>query len=470
MTKTSRSGGTSKDLSITLLFGRDDDKEKTTKEILEKARTKLGGDGSRREEFFGAELRYVPPEEHPDLVVGKPELLFKHKSGRPLIPSIVILEGNEWTEEAEKALMSPDIAVAGVFRFDRLKEQDAEEIYRFETCLTRCWRRALKPKTGEKDLAKPIDWKIRLPERDPRGFVSLLADESMQDLFFRLKSALRKIKASYDEDFKNFRSKNPFIGQKGQQGEFTWEEAVEKNGTDWPRGPLPSILLLGESGTGKTLLAEWIAENLTGGRGPEFFHHVNMSAVPQDLVDSKLFGQVKGAFTDAHRDTPGVFWANRGRTVFLDEIGDMRPEHQCRLLTFMDTGYVTPLGDDTISLPAPCVLVAATNRPVREWVAAGDTRFRADLYHRFNHVVTVPTLSERRREIRTLISLVLQRERVNPLGAVGRISLDAIEWLETRVYRGNFRELEALLSRAVDKARLEGSDTLLLRHCLLFNE
>ncbi len=227
---------------------------------------------------------------------------------------------------------------------------------------------------------------------------------------------------------------------------------------------LPSLLLVGESGTGKTLLARWIARSLFGDDGEKEFFRINIAAIGSDLADSELFGVVRGTFTDAREHTPGVFLANPGKVLFLDEIGDMLPEHQSRLLLSMDEGRIRPSGYAGAPFLAPCILVAATNRPVKEWAAAGDARFRGDLLARFQAVVRIPPLRERRQDMKLLISLALQRGTINPEGRITRLSLDALDYLLSLDYPDNFRGLEYRLATGVRQARAEGNSCLCLRH------
>ena len=144
----------------------------------------------------------------------------------------------------------------------------------------------------------------------------------------------------------------------------------------------------------------------------------------------------------------------------------MDPRCQVRLLTYLDEGMVRPLGWSGDPIPAPCVVVAATNKPVDRLAETDDAAFRRDLFHRFDHVVRIPSLSERRKDMRLLISLTLQEDEVNPQRAVKRISLDAVYALEQRDYPGNFRELRNVLRMACARAFRERSVCLCLRHLL----
>ena len=140
----------------------------------------------------------------------------------------------------------------------------------------------------------------------------------------------------------------------------------------------------------------------------------------------------------------------------------MNPESQTRLLTYMDNAQVLPRGMAD-SVCAPCILIAATNKDVRN-----DASFRKDILNRFDHVIEIPSLRERKQDLRLLISMILQDSKINPFAGgrrkAERISLDAIKYLEGRIYPGNFRELKFCISQAVGNAFSEGCDCLCLRH------
>lgn len=151
-------------------------------------------------------------------------------------------------------------------------------------------------------------------------------------------------------------------------------------------------------------------------------------------------------------------------------IADMETACQTRMLTFLDEGLVSPMGWHGKPFSAPLIIVAATNRPVREWIASGNPSFREDLFYRFDCVISLPPLRERRKDMRLLVSLSLQEEEVNPGYLEGdgirRISLDAVDALERMNFPGNFRELRVRLKRACSAARREGVQILCLRHLL----
>ena len=219
------------------------------------------------------------------------------------------------------------------------------------------------------------------------------------------------------------------------------------------------ILIHGETGTGKTLIAHWIKQHL----GVTRLQHINVTALAETLVETELFGSVRGGFTDA-TDRVGALLAAYGGVVFLDEIGDMPPALQSKLLVYLDSyafrpvGWPAELGD----LIAPCFVVAATNRPLEELIKRGE--FREDLYHRFLYKLYLPPLRERKGDLPLLVDLVLQDERVNIGARISGVSYHTLRLLEGYPFKGNFRELEHILSRACALAAQDGKTLLLEKH------
>jgi two-component system NtrC family response regulator len=203
-----------------------------------------------------------------------------------------------------------------------------------------------------------------------------------------------------------------------------------------------TVLILGESGTGKELIARAIHGSSPRARGP--FIAVNCAAIPENLLESELFGHVKGAFTGAIRDRVGKFEAAEGGTIFLDEIGEMRPELQVKILRVLEERTLERVGDNRL-IRVDVRVLAATNKDLTKAIQAGE--FREDLYYRLNVVpLQIPPLRERREDIRPLAQHFLKR-----LGASPRLSIapDAFRALETYEWPGNVRELENALERAM---------------------
>jgi two-component system response regulator FlrC len=206
------------------------------------------------------------------------------------------------------------------------------------------------------------------------------------------------------------------------------------------------VLVQGESGTGKELLARYLHER--GNRRGKPFVAVNCAALPRDLLESELFGHERGAFTGAISRKIGKFELANGGTILLDEISEMELPLQAKLLRVLQEYEVDRVGG-TAPVPVDVRIVATTNRRLRELVDRG--QFREDLYYRLMVVpFVVPPLRERRGDVEVLVDHFLRRF------AAGRplvLSPAAREWLRTRTWPGNIRELEHTLERAVLLAR-----------------
>ncbi len=207
----------------------------------------------------------------------------------------------------------------------------------------------------------------------------------------------------------------------------------------------PSIVLvLGETGTGKELVARTIHSLSPQRKGP--FIAVNCGALPDTLLESELFGYAAGAFTGAAKDKPGRFSLARGGTIFLDEIGDISPALQVRLLRVLQERTYEPLGG-VKSEKTDARVVVATNKDLSEMMRNGD--FREDLYYRINVVrVELPPLRRRKEDIPLLAEQFI--ERINRLQnrAVQGISPEAVSLLMAHDWPGNVRELENVIERA----------------------
>jgi DNA-binding NtrC family response regulator len=211
-------------------------------------------------------------------------------------------------------------------------------------------------------------------------------------------------------------------------------------------GPTRStVLITGESGTGKELVAHALHALGTDADAP--FLAINCAAIPHDLLENQLFGHVRGAFTGADRDHTGLFVAAGTGTVFLDEIGELAPPTQAKLLRAIEAREVLPIGA-TRPVPVAARVVAATNKNLRAEVDAG--RFRADLYYRLN-VVTIrtPSLRERPEDIPELVQALLARHARRLGKRVDGVDNATMRVLTHAPWRGNVRELENALERAV---------------------
>jgi two-component system, NtrC family, response regulator AtoC len=205
-----------------------------------------------------------------------------------------------------------------------------------------------------------------------------------------------------------------------------------------------TVLIRGESGVGKDLIARAVHAASARGKGP--FVKVNCAAIPQELLESELFGHEKGAFTGAHRRKPGQFeYANQG-TIYLDEIGELPLSLQAKLLhVLQDFRFSRVGGHSTIEVDAR--VIAATNRRLEEAMAEGE--FREDLYYRLNVVeIQVPPLRERREEIPGLVAWFLDKFNAQ-YGRHKALAPDTLARLSEHAWAGNVRELENVVRRMV---------------------
>jgi len=204
-----------------------------------------------------------------------------------------------------------------------------------------------------------------------------------------------------------------------------------------------TILISGESGTGKELIAREIHYRSRRASGP--FVSINCGALPKDLLESNLFGHVKGSFTGAVRDQMGLFQVAGGGTFFLDEVGEMQPETQVKLLRALQEREIIPVGG-TAPLKIDVRMVAATNADLERRVREGT--FRTDLYYRLNVIpVNLPSLRKRRDDIPILVDHFLKRY-VGPDGPRS-LNKEAMDILLRYDWPGNVRELENVIERAV---------------------
>jgi len=206
-----------------------------------------------------------------------------------------------------------------------------------------------------------------------------------------------------------------------------------------------SVLITGESGTGKEIVARAIHTHSSRAQKP--FVPFNCTAVPRELLESQLFGHRRGAFTGADRDNPGVIRGARDGTLFLDEIGEMNLELQPKLLRFLESGEICPLGEAT-PFVVNVRIVAATNSHLEGLVKEG--RFREDLFYRLNVIrLSIKPLRERRDEIPTLINHFLMRATEEFQKSHIRIGEETVERLVLYAWPGNVRQLQNEIRRIV---------------------
>lgn len=206
-----------------------------------------------------------------------------------------------------------------------------------------------------------------------------------------------------------------------------------------------SLLITGESGTGKELFARAIhGESQRAGRA---FVAINCGAIPENLVESTLFGHEKGSFTGAIAKEVGKFREAEGGTLLLDEVGELKPDMQTKLLRVLQQKEVQPVGAGK-AVPVNVRIISATHRNLKEDVAAG--RFREDLYYRLNVLpIHIPPLQERRSDIPHLAEHLITRICAAEGKSPKTITPEGMEWLCQHPWKGNVRELENMLYRAV---------------------
>ena len=208
-----------------------------------------------------------------------------------------------------------------------------------------------------------------------------------------------------------------------------------------------SVLITGESGTGKEMVAR--ALHFQSPRADEPFVVLNCGAIPENLIESELFGHIKGAFTGAIAAKEGLFRAANGGTLFLDEVGELPPPLQVKLLRVLQDRKVRPVGGSA-EVEVDVRVVAATNRDVESEVEAGT--FREDLFYRLNVIrIEAPPLRERPEDIPVLAGYFLQKHAALQ-GRRLEFSPEAMRWLAQQSYAGNVRELENIVERGVTLA------------------
>ncbi len=206
-----------------------------------------------------------------------------------------------------------------------------------------------------------------------------------------------------------------------------------------------TVLIYGESGTGKELVAR--AVHACSTRASEPFVSINCGAFPETLLESELFGYVKGAFTGASQNKRGLFEVASNGTIFLDEIGEMSLSMQVKLLRVLQERTIRPVGG-TQETPVDVRVIAATNRDLREMIANGT--FREDLYYRVSVIpIQVPALRERRDDVELLANHFLKKYSTAAQKSILRISQESLDALKAFEWPGNVRQLENTIERAV---------------------
>jgi two-component system response regulator AtoC len=206
------------------------------------------------------------------------------------------------------------------------------------------------------------------------------------------------------------------------------------------------VLITGESGVGKEIVAKSI--HARGPRAANIFAPVNCAGLPETLLESELFGHVKGSFTGAYRDKPGKLEMAHLGTVFLDEVGEMTLRMQGLLLRFLETGEIQKVGSEGSGRNLDVRVIAATNRDLQDMIKLGT--FREDLFYRLNVIhIVVPPLRERREDIPLLVAEFLEQFLAQNRSAITAVSPEAMKVLTDYSWPGNVRELENVIERLV---------------------
>lgn len=205
------------------------------------------------------------------------------------------------------------------------------------------------------------------------------------------------------------------------------------------------VLVTGQNGTGKELVAHWLHQKSERSGAPLI--EVNCAAIPAELIESELFGHVKGAFTSAVKDRAGKFETAHKGTLFLDEVGDMSLSAQAKVLRALQENRISRVGSDK-DIKVDVRVIAATNKNLKEEIAEG--RFREDLYHRLAVIlIEVPSLNERRDDIPLLISFFAEKIAAEQGNATKTFSKKAVDLLKSYDWTGNIRELRNVVERLI---------------------
>ncbi|HEY1939633.1 MAG TPA: sigma-54 dependent transcriptional regulator [Candidatus Angelobacter sp.] len=266
-------------------------------------------------------------------------------------------------------------------------------------------------------------------------------------LLEELKIAVRRALQTLVLQRENFALKRDAATRNSLENIVGSSPAIEKlKGTIRTVAPTAStVLIYGESGTGKELVARAVHSCST--RASEPFVSINCGAFPETLLESELFGYMKGAFTGASQNKRGLFEVSNGGTIFLDEIAEMSVSMQVKLLRVLQERTIRPVGG-TQETPVDVRVIAATNRDLQEMVA--NNTFREDLYYRVSVIpIQVPPLRERREDVEQLANHFLKKYAAAAQKSILRIGRESLEALRGFEWPGNVRQLENTIERAV---------------------
>lgn len=275
--------------------------------------------------------------------------------------------------------------------------------------------------------------------RQSLGFLQAFANQAAIALEnARLLAQLQDENALLKEEFHRIYAFKEIIGKsKAMEQVFRMMGKVLNTGT--------TVILTGETGTGKEVVARAIHYN--GNRSKKAFVPINCGAIPENLIESELFGHKKGAFTGAISDKTGLIESADGGTLFLDEVGELPLTMQVKLLRFLQERQFTPVGD-VRPRTADVRIIAATHRDLQELIKAGE--FREDLYYRLNVInINIPPLRDRRKDIPLLVHHFIKKLNRKLETQVKSVTPGAVEQLTKYSWPGNVRELENTLERAI---------------------
>ncbi len=283
-------------------------------------------------------------------------------------------------------------------------------------------------------------------------------DFDIEDLKSIIQNALEKkgLKKDEAEFIKEIEEAASFRGMIGKSREMQKVYATVKK----VAGTLANVMILGESGTGKELVARAIHDSSSRANMP--FVVINCGGIPENLLESELFGYMKGAFTGAHTDKPGLFEIAHGGTLFLDEIGELPPLLQVKLLRAVQEKSFRRVGG-TEDIKVDVRIISATNKNLEEKVK--DNTFREDLYYRLNVIpINIPPLRNRQEDIPLLTKHLIHKYSVEFGKEIRNISSYAMELLMKYSFPGNVRELENIIERSI---ALETSNIILPENLVL---
>lgn len=337
-----------------------------------------------------------------------------------------------WVAKYSKPLLVPDV------QKDRRFYKDISKKINYKTKAILCVPLKLKNKTiGVLEVINKIG-------RDSFS----LEDQNLLETFSNL-AALAIVNARQYQDikFENINLRKELVHGR-QPPRFIGESRIIQEKIEMANQVAETnttVLLLGESGTGKELFADLI--HYKSKRSNKPIIKVNCAAIPENLIESELFGHVKGAFTDAVNDKMGKFELANGGTIFLDEVGELSYSVQSKLLRVLQDHIIQRVGD-TVSKKVDIRLIAATNKNLYEEVK--ENRFREDLFFRLNvFPIFIPSLRERRDDIPLLAEYFLEKFNHELKKNIKRFSVDAMKMLKEYYWPGNVRELQNVIERSV---------------------